>query len=57
MQQIWEGIVEMVTTPFVGDVDIAHIFLLIGLVLVFIFLWVLILRYIRLAGETVAEAV
>lgn len=57
MLQLWDDIVQMVTTPFVADVDIWHIFLLIGLVLVFIVIWVLILRYVRLAAEAASEAV
>lgn len=55
MQQLWTDIVNLVTTPFVADIDLTHLFLLVGLVLIFIVMWAMILRYIQLAGEAVKE--
>lgn len=56
MQQLWNDIKAILTTPFVGEVDSVQLFLLVGLVLVFIFCWAMVLRYIMLAGRTITEA-
>jgi hypothetical protein len=55
MRQLWDDIVEILTTPFVGEVDTLQLFLLVGLVIVFIFCWAMVLRYIQLAGQTIVE--
>jgi hypothetical protein len=39
--------------PFVGPVDITHLFLLTGLTIVFIGIWLLILGHIRAAAASV----
>ena len=53
MMQVWDDILAMLKTPFVGDLDIWHLFLLIGLVLFFVAVWVLILNHVRLASVEV----
>lgn len=50
MQQVWSDILAMLKTPFVGDLDVTHLFILVGVVLVFIAAWVFILNHIRLAA-------
>lgn len=47
MLQVWDDIVGMLTTPFVGSLDVWHLFLLVGVVLIFLAMWALILSYAR----------
>ena len=49
MRNLWNDITAILEAPFVGDLDIWHIFLLTGLVLVFITAWLMILGHIRAA--------
>lgn len=49
--ELWSNIVAIIKTPFAGELDIEHLFLLIGLVLVFIVAWIFILQHIRSAAE------
>lgn len=51
--QLWNDIVAMLKAPFVGDLDLTHLFLLIGVVLLFIAAWVLILNHVRLAASEI----
>lgn len=57
MGDLWDSICEMVTEPFVGNIDITQLFFLVGLVLVFIALWGFILYHMKAAGAAVIEAV
>jgi hypothetical protein len=50
MQNLWDDIIDMFKTPFVGDLDLTHLFLLVGLVLFFVAVWVMILNHVRLAA-------
>lgn len=47
---IIEDVKETLTAPLFGRLDIAHLFLLVGLVLVFSTAWVMILAHIRAAA-------
>lgn len=40
-----------VTRPIVGQVDAMHLFLVTGLVLVFLIMWSMILAHVRMATE------
>ena len=51
--QLWDDILAMLSAPFVGSLDIEHLFLLVGVVLVFIAVWLLILNHIKMAAEEV----
>ena len=48
MKNVWSGIVAIVETPLTGDLDLPHVFLLTGLVLVSIIGWILILHALSL---------
>ena len=50
MQQVWNDILAMLQAPFVGSLDLLHLFLLVGLVLLFAAAWALILNHVRLAA-------
>jgi hypothetical protein len=47
---------DTLTAPFVGQLDLVHLFLLVGLVLVFAAAWVMVLHYVHMAASAVAEA-
>jgi hypothetical protein len=51
MQQLISDIGAMLSAPFVGDVDLIQLFLIVGLVIVFAAIWFLVLQHIALAGE------
>lgn len=53
MGQLWSDILAMLKAPFVGSLDIRHLFLLVGVVLIFVVAWVFILNHIRLAAAEV----
>lgn len=44
-----DDIEDLVKAPFVGSLDIAHLFLLVGIVIVFCGLWLFILEHLRSA--------
>ena len=54
MSKLWSDIVAMVTAPFTQKLDLLNLFVLVGIVLIFIAGWVLILNHVRIAA---AEAV
>ena len=54
MQQLWDDISGILTAPFAGSLDLVHLFLLVGVVLLFIAAWVLILNHIRIAATEIA---
>ena len=50
MSDVWNRVMGMLKAPFVGDLDILHLFLLVGIVLIFAALWAVILHYVRLTA-------
>jgi hypothetical protein len=50
---VWQDILDMLTTPFVGSLDLEHLFLLVGLVILFTALWIIILGHIQSAAEEI----
>ena len=38
----WSDVWNLVKTPFVGDLDLLHLFMLVGIVIVFIVVWMMI---------------
>jgi len=53
VQQLISDISAMLTAPFVGDVDLVQLFLIVGLVIIFAALWYLVLQHIALATEEI----
>lgn len=51
--QLFSDISDMLKAPFVGNLDLRHLFLLIGVVLLMIAAWALILNHVRLAAAEV----
>lgn len=50
MEKLLNEITGTLKAPFVGSLDLVHLFFLVGLVLVFAALWALILNHVRLAA-------
>lgn len=50
MEKLYEDIKTLITEPFVGQLDILHLFLLVGLVIVFAILWNMVIGHIALAA-------
>lgn len=57
MSALWSDLVAIIKAPFVGDLDLVHLFLLVGLVIVFVVAWFLILEHIRDAARGVESEV
>lgn len=53
MQEIWSNILATLKAPLTEDLDIIHLFMLTGLILVFIAAWLMILSHIRTAASEV----
>jgi len=53
--QIFDDINEILKAPFVGNLDIKHLFLLVGLVIIFITAWIFVLQHIRTAAMEIIE--
>jgi hypothetical protein len=51
---IIQDIMDILTAPFAGPLDLEQLFLITGLVLFFIIVWFMILYHIRLAAEEIS---
>lgn len=54
MRKLWDDITGLLKAPFIGELDLMHLFLVVGVVLIFAGAWFFILNHIKLAA---AEAV
>jgi len=52
MLQLWNDLGSILKAPFVGNLDLVHLFLLVGLVLLFAVAWAIIVRDL---GEIASE--
>lgn len=50
MRKVWDDVMTMLKTPFVGQLDLPHLFMLVGIVLIFATVWAIILHYVRLTA-------
>jgi hypothetical protein len=48
---IFQDIMDILTAPFAGPLDLEQLFLIVGVVLFFIIVWFMILHYVRVAAE------
>ena len=53
MSQLWSDILDILKAPVAGNLDVKHLFLLVGLVVVMIAAWVMILRHFDSAVEEI----
>ena len=53
MQKLVNDVLAILKAPLVNQLDITHLFLLTGLILVFIAAWIMILQHVRLAAAEV----
>lgn len=54
---ILDNMADILKQPVVGELDLGHLFLLVGLVLVFIAVWAFVLNVFKPVVETVVETV
>lgn len=50
-----QSVKDIVSAPFVGELDLKHLFLLVGVVLVFIAMWAFILAHMKTAAMEVLD--
>lgn len=50
---IWANIKDTLTAPFVGELDMIHLFILIGFILVAIAIWMLVINHIAIAAAEI----
>lgn len=55
MGKIWADIQAILTHPVTDDLDMTHLFLLVGLILVMIAAWIFILKHIEAATIEVID--
>lgn len=53
MRKIWDDIKTLLTAPIAGQVDIIHLWLLVGIVLLSLVVWGFILRHVKLAAQEI----
>jgi hypothetical protein len=53
MKKLFDDVTAILKAPFVGQLDLLHLFLIVGLVLIFAGAWVFILNHIKLAAAEV----
>lgn len=52
---LFDNMSELLKTPFVGDLDLTHLFLLVGVIIIFIVVWGLILHYMKEAATEITS--
>lgn len=55
--KLFDDMSDLLQAPFVGELDLVHLFLLVGVVLISIIVWGIILHYMKGAASVAAEAV
>lgn len=55
--KIFQDIKDVASAPFSEELDLYHLFLLIGIILVFVMAWLFIIAHIREGGRAVLEAI
>lgn len=57
MMNIWSEIKAIIKAPITEKLDTAQLFMIVGLVLVFIVAWLVILKYMTAGVQTIAEEI
>ncbi len=55
--KIFQDIKDVAAAPFSEELDLWHLFLLIGIILVFIMAWLFVIAHMREAGKAVLEVI
>ena len=53
MSNLLNDVLDLLKVPVAGNLDVKHLFLLIGLILVMVAAWIMILHHIRSAAEEI----
>ena len=54
---VWSDVVDLISTPITKDLDVKHLFLLVGIVIISIAIWAVLLSYITRGVQAVASEV
>jgi hypothetical protein len=57
MMKVWNDAMKLLKTPFVGSLDLVHLFFLVGVVLVSITLWAIIMAHVTRGISALASEV
>jgi hypothetical protein len=55
--KVWDDSMNILKTPVTGDLDVLHLFYLVGIVLVSIFIWAMLMSFITRGLSAAADAV
>lgn len=55
--KVWSDAMELLSTPITKDLDVKHLFLLVGIVIISIAIWAVLLSYITRGVQAVASEV
>jgi len=55
--KVWSDVVNLLSTPITKDLDVKHLFLLVGVVIIAISIWAVLLSYITRGVQAVASEV
>lgn len=53
MQQLLSDLGDMLAEPFVGEVDLTHLFLIVGAIIIFAAVWFFIIQHMQQAAEEI----
>lgn len=51
MRKLWDDLTDVLKAPFVGELDLVHLFLLVGIVMLFAVAWTMILHTVASTVE------
>ena len=54
---VWSDVMGLLSTPITKDLDVKHLFLLVGVVIIAIAIWAVLLSYITRGVQAVSDAV
>lgn len=57
MLKVWSDVMDFLSTPITKDLDLKHLFLLVGVVIIAIAIWAVLLSYITRGVQAVASEV
>lgn len=55
--KVWSDVVNLLSTPITKDLDVKHLFMLVGVVIIAISIWAVLLSYITRGVQAVASEV
>jgi len=53
MMKLWDDVIAILQAPFVGNLDLTQLFVVVGVILIMALLWFFILNHVRLAASEI----